>query len=322
MIKNGIWRLLALSLTVTPAAAAPEAHVDKPTETTRQIIAEFAETVKGVIPSQIDTNKMGNDPHLQLWRRGTEDVMSYQNWGNNSYTRNPHNVLQVAGISLSAISVPSWLPALNQQQLYATAISPQHIIASAHWHPAVGQAIYFVDDSSHAISRLITAEKQLIDPNGGTTDLWLGKLDSPLPASIKPFKVLPANYQTILDIKTGIPAWVCQGGNTTTSNLWTASGKDDAASYPPTPSKGFDVNFTQHSGAYAAWNTTIHGGSGSPIFMVVNKQPVLISILHYMNGTTMLGGPSIADLATQINTVLADLDEGKTSYRLTEAEIK
>ena len=317
MIRYWLWGLAFASLHLNPAMA------DTTTSAAQRIAAEFAKTVKGVKPSQENANRAGNNANLELWHTGNEDVLTYQNWGTNVYTRNTANVLQAAGVSLSAISVPSWMPALNQQQLYATAITPLHIISSAHWHPSIGQALFFVDDANHVVSRVVESEKQIIDRNGGVTDLWLGKLASPLPATIKPFKVLPANYQTLLgDLSSGIPDWVCQGGLTITSNLWTASAVDDAAGYQPTPSRGFDVHFTRHTGDYAGWNTVIHGGSGSPIFIVINKQPVLVSILHYMNGNAMLGGPSVADLATEINAAMAELDKGTATSRLSAAVLK
>ncbi|MDD4914282.1 MAG: hypothetical protein PHW13_04495 [Methylococcales bacterium] len=323
MIRYRILGLAMLTLGVIPVSAGAKTHSGGAVSAATRIAEEFAATVSGVTPTQINSNQAGSNPDRQLWRTGSEDVLSYQNWGDNTYTRNPGNVLQAAGVNLSGISVPSWIPALNQQQLYATAISPQHIISSAHWHPTVGQALYFVDAANHAVSRLVESAQQITDPNGGATDLWVGRLSSSLPESIRPFKVLPGNYRAMLpDIQIGIPAWVCQGGITTTSNLWTAAGVDDADGYQPRPSKGFDVRFTRQSAAYAGWNTVIHGGSGSPMFIVFNKQPVLISILHYMGGTAMLGGPSVADLAAQINAAMAALDGGAAEHRLSELKIE
>ena len=82
------------------------------------------------------------------------------------------------------------------------------------------------------------------------------------------------------------------------------------------------MRFTQLSGEFAAWNTVTHGGSGSPLYITVDKQPVLISILHYMNAAIMLGGPSVADLATEINAALAELDGNNKGYRLTAVKLK
>ncbi len=290
---------------------------------TRKIIDEFADTVKGVIPSQINSDKQGSDPELQLWTKGTQDVLSYLNFGTSTYTRNNANALQAAGVNLSGISAPSWIHSLNQQQLTATAISPLHIISAAHWHPVVGQTIYFVDASNHSIPRLIESAQQIIDPNGGTTDLWVAKLASELPESITPFKVLPKNYKAILaEISSGIPTWICQGGTTTISALWVATDANDQAAYLPNPSRGFDLNFIKHSGAYAGWNPVIHGGSGSPVFVVINHQPVLISILHYMRGVEFLGGPSVTDLSGPINAAMAALQGGSSPYQLTPVALK
>ena len=281
----------------------------------KKIADEFAATVKGVVPTQINTNQAGNNANLELWRKGTQDLLSYQNWGKNTYIRNVSNVLKKAGVDLSGISVPSWINSLNQQQLYATAISPLHIIAAAHWHPAIGQAIFFVDAANHPISRQIVSAQQIIDPKGGLTDLWVASLSEALPESIKPFKVLPAQDRSFVD-DIPIPAWIAQGGLGTVSVLWTATGANDAAAYQP-PSKGFDVSFSRHDGAYAGWNSTVHGGSGSPIFVVIDHQPVLVSILHYMSGTSFFGGPSVADLSEQINKAMAKLQGGSSNYRLT-----
>ncbi|MGD0960483.1 MAG: hypothetical protein ABSB19_11820 [Methylomonas sp.] len=284
---------------------------------------EFAATVKGVAPTQINAGQAGGDATQEFWRTGTEDVLAYQNWGTNSYTRNAGNVLQAAGVDLTGISVPSWIKPSNHEQLIATAISPLHVISAAHWHPTLGEDINFIDASNQTVTRQVVAERQIIDPRGGTTDLWVAKLSAPLPESIKPFKVLPGADTSILQtMPSGIPVWLCQGGKITVSNLWTATGKDDMAGYQPNPSKGFDENFTQHSGAYSGWNTVLHSGSGSPIFIVIDHEPVLLSILHYMNGNTSLGGPSVTGLSAQINAAMAALQEENKPYRLTETTFK
>ena len=92
---------------------------------------------------------------------------------------------------------------------------------------------------------------------------------------------------------------------------------DDLAGYQPNPSKGFDVSFTRHTGAYSGWNPITQGGSGSPMFIVINNEPVLISVLHYMRGIEALGGPSVADLTVQINSAMATLQGGRSPYQLT-----
>ncbi len=278
----------------------------------------FSATVSGVKPTQINSKVSDHGANLELWQTGTQDILSYQNWGTNIYTRNINNVLQAAGVNLTGISVPSWMVSLNQQQLYATAISPLHILSSAHWHPSIGQSLYFIDESNHSVFRQVVSEQQIIDQNGGITDLWLAKLSSALPEQIKPFKVLSSNYKSILqNIQSGIPAWICQGGVILQSSLWTATNVDDLAGYQPNPSKGFDVSFTRHTGAYSGWNPITQGGSGSPMFIVINNEPVLISVLHYMRGIEALGGPSVADLTVQINSAMATLQGGRSPYQLT-----
>ena len=295
----------------------------KPSSTAKYSVEEnisnrFAATVRGVKATQINLKVSGQGANLELWQTGTQDILSYQNWGTNIYTRNTDNALQAAGVNLTGISVPSWMSSLNQQQLYATAISPLHILSSAHWHPSIGQSLYFVDESNRSISRQVVSEQQIKDPNGGITDLWVAKLSSALPVQIKHFKVLPANYKSILqNIPSGIPAWICQGGVILQSSLWTATDVDDLAGYQPNPSKGFDVSFIKHSGVYSNWNPIRQGGSGSPMFIVIDNEPVLISILHYMRGIEALGGPSVADLTVQINSAMATLQGGRTPYQLT-----
>jgi hypothetical protein len=126
----------------------------------------------------------------------------------------------------------------------------------------------------------------------------------------------------LLDIQSGIPAWICQGGVILQSSLWSATDVDDLAGYQPKPSKGFDVSFIRHSGVYSGWNPISKGGSGSPMFIVINNEPVLISVLHYMRGIEALGGPSVADLTVQINSAMATLQGGRSPYQLTALNLK
>lgn len=329
MKKSWIW-VLSVLLGVSPPLAAVDRHqpVAGPVQNAAappaglpgpgELAGQFAAMVAGVVPAQVNTNQTGTNGDLQLWRNGSEDVFAYQDWGNNVYTRNAANVLQAAGVDLSAISVPSWMSGPNQQQLYATAVTPQHVLGSAHWHPMVGQPLFFVDSGSHAVSRIVEADRQITDANGGQTDLWLARLSSPLPDNIRPFRILPVDYRERLGPPAaGLPVWLCQGGIMTTASAWIAAGADDAAGSQPSPSRGFDLRFTRLAGAFAGWNTSLHGGSGSPLFLVADRQPVLLATLHYMAGTDMLGGPSVADLAAQIEAAIAELDGGRAAYRLT-----
>ncbi|MCW1922226.1 hypothetical protein OKA05_06655 [Luteolibacter arcticus] len=69
----------------------------------------------------------------------------------------------------------------------ATAVSPWHVVMAAHYQRPVGSAVVFQDRSGRPQRRTLVAVESL----AGVADVAVGRLDSPLPSSVKPYRLLP-----------------------------------------------------------------------------------------------------------------------------------
>jgi hypothetical protein len=69
----------------------------------------------------------------------------------------------------------------------ATAVSPLHVIMAGHFQRQVGSALVFHDRSGRPQRRSLVAVESL----QGVADVAVGKLDAPLPASVRPYRLLP-----------------------------------------------------------------------------------------------------------------------------------
>ena len=66
-----------------------------------------------------------------------------------------------------------------------TLISPQHIVFAKHWRRGLNSYVYFHDKDGNSHKRQIIKRA-----NVDTSDITIAKLDSPLPSSVKYYKVL------------------------------------------------------------------------------------------------------------------------------------
>lgn len=225
----------------------------------------------------------------------------------NAWTRNPNHVL--SAVDLTGISAPR-----NYAQdgwnggTCATAISPQHIISANHWHLEVGRVHYFVTADNQVISRTLTGGMRV-----GSTDIWIGHLDAPLPASIKPMKILPANFATKLPQRTDalndriyqVPAAL----------VFNASGDIHVGGFIDW-STGLSEFSEFPGGQFRNWYKGGTYGSGSVVFTVINSEPVLLFCL-YLAGYL---GPAVHKYASEINTAMTTL-HGSVAYQLSYVDL-
>lgn len=202
-----------------------------------------------------------------------------------------------------------------------TAISPLHVIGADHWFPnPLPAAVHFIDANNNVVTRTVVSSVRVANAKGVLTDMRIGLLDTPLPASIKPMQVLPPTYTTYLpSIQHGIPIFILHGWNIR-SFAWKSGG--DTASYDASGLVFSAVEFYKNRAGYNQGNIP-HAGSGSPVFVVINGEPVLLWILHWMGGEVSLGGPDIAGMTAQVNAAMATLSTaaGSAVYTLTTASM-
>lgn len=167
-------------------------------------------------------------------------------------------------------------------------IAPDATLTAAHpGTPSPGTQFRFVDlaNGVHTVAVLSAAQVP-------GTDLLVIRHASPLPASITPAKLLPANYASFLPTN-GYPLWWPDKYR----NLWAARWQYPGGATVPT---GDDPLAPFASPA-------VNDDSGAACGIVVNGQFVLVTQWYTSDLVSAMQGPSDADNAAGINAVLSQL---------------
>jgi hypothetical protein len=69
----------------------------------------------------------------------------------------------------------------------ATLVSPEHVVMAAHYQRPVGATLVFHDRRGRPQRRVLAAVESL----AGLADVAVGRLDSPLPDAVRPYRLLP-----------------------------------------------------------------------------------------------------------------------------------
>lgn len=207
---------------------------------------------------------------------------------------------------------PTWNPSSGMGSC-ATVISPRHVFGAAHWRPFVGMVVKFVDNNNNVITRTIVAEQTDYD-----TDHWVALLNQDLPPSITPFKVLPQdwlNYFPLVDTsKTArIVTFMCLSSY---GVLQAGEYYEDSKNYGYLSAYYPTIALDAVYSVIGSWQWNGLFGSGSPVFMLVNKEPVLLFCLWKAGYI----GKTIHAVQSNINKMMTTLsvNAGLTSnYQLT-----
>ena len=147
-----------------------------------------------------------------------------------------------------------------------TAITPRHIVFAAHYALRPGTPITFHDRSGNVhkrkIAKLISFRGQKV-PIESRSDIAVALLDSPLPPSVKSYRLLPPRTDYSYTLK-GSPVIVTEQGRRAFINkIGRLSGKT--------------VGFTKNENVPAKlYKPLIKGDSGHPSFLIVGGELVLI----------------------------------------------
>ncbi len=178
---------------------------------------------------------------------------------------------------------------------WATLISPNVVVSAFHFLPGTGAAINFYpsnDPSSGAVQRTVTATNLKV----GSTDLWLGVLDSNVPSNIKSFKF--SNTLLTGTIPNGNfpidPAGIFQGNN---AYLMGRSPENFPAFQSQEVGRNLITGFSENvafegnsnndslilaydtpgSSSYVQYEShVVVGDSGAPLFVNINGELVLL----------------------------------------------
>lgn len=134
-----------------------------------------------------------------------------------------HSAFILDGYDLSGLGMTAGGP-------WGTLISPNVVVSAAHYAPGVGGTLYFYASNNPAggsVSRTVVAAQQV-----GSSDLWVGALNEPLPSGYAPF-----SYATTLITDSAMflasgyagAAVYMVGRSPTADNAYGSNGSTDSA---------------------------------------------------------------------------------------------
>jgi len=243
-----------------------------------------------------------------------------------AYVRNP--ACWAYGLDLTSIS--PW-NAQGVSALAATLISPRHIVMCAHGPIVDDTAIRFVAADGTVVTR--TVETVLEHPDYSPTpshypDIAIGVLDEDVPSTISYVKILPEDWRDYVTpyrvVNGAYEIWSAGGGE---YSLWGIpcifTDQEEKLLVadirklpipPETAQAALSGTAPIESNRLLFNELIVAGDSGSPIFILVNGELVLLSVITTVGPV----GTSIAYFKDDINTMMATLGGG---YSLTEIDL-
>ena len=229
-----------------------------------------------------------------------------------SYSRNNEN--WASQIDFTCVS--PWNSTGNNM-MGGTLISPRHVLFCRHlgFYPSVGSSIKFVTNNNTIITRTITnmsGHPNFRDYPYFYPDITIGILDSDVPNTITPAKILPSNYNSYLPSNSNMYLSAVKSNimGCITINQFKNIGLASLNLLADLFYLAFPENNYQNF-----YRGIILYDSGSPAFVIINGEAVLL-------GTFTFGGAGrgtfISNHIAAINTMMSQLGGG---YQLTEVNL-
>ena len=215
-----------------------------------------------------------------------------------SYTRNA--AFWGAGYDTSCISVHNSVSATTRR---LTLVTQRHAVGATHYGGyAIGQTYGFLDMSNNYYERTIEAFSEIAGE-----DISVFQFDSDLPASVVPCKVLPANWDSYLDL----------GASSTHVYPTLATNQYDEGTiqelYLVSPT--YVANFQTPTRAewLSMYKLPVAGDSGNPTLLMQNGNTFLV--------TLWWGTASGTLYANHIDEINAEISGFGSSYTLEEGTL-
>lgn len=229
-------------------------------------------------------------------------VYTTQSHAATNYVRNT-NGWWTRGTNANITAVSPW-NSTDGAKRAGTLITPQHVLAAAHYPINVGASIRFVDQTNGVVSRTVTHAQVYPGYVPYYPDFQVLLLDSAVPTNrITPAKVLPANWRTylptdILDIPT---AGLDQEEKMTVQNGQRVSFS--------TGNKvtSFNTPGTNTPARVLYFENKIGGDSGNPALLIPpdGSAPVLLTVWTFGGAG---GGTSVTDFVSGLNSAIHNID--------------
>ena len=191
----------------------------------------------------------------------------------------------------------------SKNQRAGTLISPRHVLFAAHFPVYKNYTITFVDTNNTVITRTVTEIRTHADYVGNPVyypDLTVGLLNADVPTNqISYAKVLPDNYADYIRTGRGLPCIRFDQEEKATVGDITDVNSGDRRVSARSPTSQDRLAFNEE---------LITGDSGNPMFILLNNEPVLLTVLT--NGGFGGGGTAIVAFKNDINGMMNDLSPG------------
>ena len=256
-------------------------------------------------------------------------VYTGQNHETASYPRNPS--LWCADVVNELTAVSPW-NSEHRNRVGGTLITKRHIITSAHAALSISSVpltVRFVDADSNVHTRTIVGCKTSAEwsRRSNRSDFRIYTLDSDLPDSIKPCKLMPSNWGDYLpDLNKSRPPQLVfdQEEKALVADLRKIDAKLSYGAYPVKDDRAI---FSE---------SLIGGDSGNPAFLIVDPDPddsnvsseLVLNYVLTFGGTG--SGTSLANCIPLLNATIAGSDADasarsdtatiNTGYTVTEAD--
>jgi hypothetical protein len=182
------------------------------------------------------------------------------------------------GFDMTAVSPVN---SLGNNFYAGAAVTDYDVAFAGHWMAwKVGETITFVANDNTVITRTIVATDWIYAADGTYMDVGLARLDSPLPASITPLKLLPDDWQTYLPGNTsGLPMVMFDQEEHVF--LWETGDPDGGTSFETTRGGLTLINYRWPSrNDWLAMNENwVSGDSSDPLCLPINNKLVLCGCL-------------------------------------------
>lgn len=254
------------------------------------------------LSSSVDNAIAGKTPSTSM------DVFSTRDHSTPTYVRSAS--LWLSSLASKLTGVSAW----NSDGVGTKAgvlVSPRHILFATHFTPANGSTFRFVASDNTIVTRTLSSVVSLSnDSNNVNPDVTVGLLDSDVPTSISFMKVFPSNVTAKLPSLLGV------------NQLQAVSFNKDAKLsirniYLFSSAIGNQIGYTEpnettNSQFYLPF---IGGDSGSPSFVVLNGEPILLSV-ETTGGAG--SGSCLSSIIAPVNSAMSSLGGG---YQLTQVDI-
>lgn len=181
-----------------------------------------------------------------------------------------------------------------------TLIAPDVVAMAAHYPVSLGATVRFITANNEMVTRTVSKLLRHPDFVPNYPDITLGLLDSAVPETITPCKVLPANYTTKLPSGPKYIAALCLDQEE--KALVT-----DLLSFQPNGVASFTVpNLPYEKALYEA---KVAGDSGNPAFLIVDGELVLLTTWTWGGAGS---GTFITPQIGALNSMMASLGSTHT----------